>query len=78
MFSSSQSNPRTLINPIENLRVTLKNKIRQRRSKNLTELNEMSIEEWSNISPQVYKRLISLNEKRLRAVIKNKGLATKY
>lgn len=66
------------LNPIENLWGTLKNKVRQRSPKNLAELKEMCIEEWANISPQVCERLISSYENRLRAVIMNKGSATKY
>jgi transposase len=66
------------LNPIEHLWGTLKKKVHQRSPTNLEELKKICVEEWANIPPQACDRLISSYENRLRAVIANKGFATKY
>ncbi|KAF2366002.1 Transposase Tc1-like [Trinorchestia longiramus] len=66
------------MNPIENLWRELKLKIQKRGPNNITELKEISIEEWNKITPETCKRLVVNYYKRLEAIINNKGYATKY
>lgn len=66
------------LNPIENLWKHLKIKVGERGPSNIKELEEICIEEWGKISPDVCKNLISSYKRRLEAVLANKGHATKY
>ncbi|KAF2354766.1 hypothetical protein FHG87_014475 [Trinorchestia longiramus] len=65
-------------NPIENLWRELKLNIQKRGPNNITELKEICIEEWNNIAPETFKRMVVNSYKRLEAIINNKGYATKY
>ncbi|KAF2363771.1 Reverse transcriptase domain [Trinorchestia longiramus] len=66
------------MNPIGNLWRELKLKIQKRGLNNITDLKEISIEEWNKITPGTCKRLVVNYYKRLEAIINNKGYATKY
>lgn len=66
------------LNPIENLWRFLKSAVHKRCPKNLNELKVISKEEWKKIPSSDCKKLISSYNKRLHAVIANKGHATKY
>jgi transposase len=66
------------LNPIENLWRKLKSQIHIRRPKNLTELKAYAKEEWAEIPVKYCQDLVRNYRNRLRAVITNKGGATKY
>ena len=66
------------LNPIENLWRELKVCVAQRRSKNITALEEICMEEWAKIPAAVCKNLVKTFRKRLTSVIANKGHVTKY
>lgn len=66
------------LNPIENLWTILKKRVHDRKPGNLRELERISKEEWANIPSEFCQNLIVSYEKRLNAVIKNKGFPIDY
>ncbi|CAB3995342.1 transposase [Paramuricea clavata] len=66
------------LNPIENLWTELKRRVRARQPANLHDLHKFCQEEWSNIPPELCQKLVNGYQKRLIAVQKAKGHATKY
>lgn len=66
------------LNPIENLWDHVDREIRKRNHSNCTELMEQIRTEWEQIPASYLVSLIDSMPKRLRAVIANKGFATKY
>lgn len=66
------------LNPIEHLWKQFKIQVHARNPLNLNELKTICQEEWSKISTDFCKHLITTYPKRLAAVIANKGHATKY
>ena len=66
------------LKPIENLWKESKMKIHKRKPKNVTELKQICMKEWKNITPNICKKYIGDYSKRLHAVICNKGYVTKY
>ena len=66
------------LNPIENLWTELKRRVSARQPTNLRDLHEFCQEEWSNIPPGFCQKLVNGYQKRLIAVKKAKGHATKY
>ncbi len=66
------------LNPIENLRVIVKRKMRNKRPKNADELKATIKETWASIPPQQYHKLITSTPHRIEAVIKAKRAPTKY
>jgi len=67
------------LNPIENLWMILKRKVRLQQPQNLQELILCIKRSWCNdISQDVCKRLATSMPQRLKSVIQNKGFATKY
>lgn len=66
------------LNVIENLWDLLDDKIRKRQISNKEQLKKVIIEEWSNISSDYTKKLVSSMPNRLTAVRIAKGLFTKY
>lgn len=66
------------LNPIENLWHILKTEVKKRKPRNLRDLENYCIEEWSKISVDACKNLVDKYPKRLQAVIKNKGHAIDY
>lgn len=66
------------LNPIENLWMELKKRVRARKPSNLKDLETFAKEEWSRIPADTCKKLVSNYKNRLEAVIKNKGYATDY
>ncbi len=66
------------LNPIENLWVIVKRKMRNKRPKNADELKATVKETWASIPPKQYHKLITSMPCRIEAVIKAKGAPTKY
>ncbi len=66
------------LNPIDNLRVIVKRKMRNKRPKNADELKATIKETWASIPPQQYHKLITSMPHRIEAVIKAKRAPTKY
>jgi len=68
------------LNPIEHLWDELERRIRKREPppKNERELATFLQEEWEKIPPSIYQNLILSMSKRVTAVLKAKGYATKY
>lgn len=61
------------LNPVEQLWGIIKRKIEVRHPKNLTELKNLIITEWSKISRELIDRLISHLKNRMKKVLENKG-----
>lgn len=66
------------LNPIENLWRELKVRVAKRQPTNLPDLERICKEEWAKIPPGVCAKLVVNYNKRLTAVLANKGFATKY
>jgi hypothetical protein len=68
------------LSPIENLWDLLEIRIRARSPKpqNTDELSKALHEEWSNLEPERCRRLVDSLPRRVLAVIKARGWATKY
>ncbi len=66
------------LNPIENLWVIVKRKMRDTRPNNADELKATVKETWASIPPQQCHKLITSMSRRIEAVIKAKGAPTKY
>ncbi|KAI3354061.1 hypothetical protein L3Q82_018618 [Scortum barcoo] len=66
------------LNPIEHLWGDLKRAVHRRCPRNLSDLEQFCKEEWANIATSRCAMLIDSYPKRLSAVIKAKGAATKY
>jgi len=67
-------------NPIENLWDVLDRRVRKRTPlpTTLDQLKEALKEEWENIPCEVYQHLVESMDRRVDAIIKNKGFHTKY
>ena len=66
------------LNPIEHLWAGLKKHERARRPTNLTQLHQLSQEEWAKIHPTYCGKLVEGYPKHLTQVKQFKGNATKY
>lgn len=66
------------LNPIEHLWGDLKRAVHKRCPRNLSDLERFCKEEWANIATSRCATLIDSYSKRLSAVMKAKGAATKY
>ena len=66
------------LNPIENLWNQMKEKMREHKPANKTELFEFLKQEWAAVSREMCQHLVESMPRRMAAVIKNKGYATKY
>lgn len=66
------------LNPIENLWWELEKRVQKHHVTSKSELKAALIQEWSNISSSITNKLVQSMPKRLREVIKAKGLSTKY
>ena len=66
------------LNPIEHLWRELKLCVTQRQPRNLTDLEEICVENWAKIPVAVCANLVENYRKRLTSVIANKGFCTKY
>ena len=66
------------LNPIENLWTYWKEKVHSRGPKNLQELEQFAIEEWSQIPMSLCRKMVVNYGKRLEKVIKAKGHAIDY
>jgi len=67
------------LSPIENLWIILKRKVRLRSPKNMQELIFWIKYAWCHeISPELCNKLAKSMPKRLKTVIMNKGLLSKY
>ena len=66
------------INPIENLWNTMKRKMENHKPSNKAELFDFLRLEWETITQDECERLVESIPSRIRAVIKNRGFATKY
>lgn len=66
------------INPIENLWQIVEQKIVRDNVRTKDQLFDQIKKAWSEVSPDVIRNLIESMPRRLRAVIENKGFATKY
>lgn len=66
------------INPIENLWNYLDTKVREHQVSSKTQLKTALLEEWEKIPPSFCEKLVNSMPNRLKMVIKNKGLHTKY
>lgn len=66
------------LSPIENLWSILKRKLSIFRYKSKEDFKEKIFDEWNKISAEQCKKLVDSMPKRVRAVIKAKGGATKY
>ena len=61
------------LNPIENLWNELKKKVHARRPSNLEEMERFAKEEWAGIRQETCLKLVENYNKRLQAVIQQKG-----
>ena len=66
------------LSPIENVSAELKKCVRTRRPTNLTQLHQLSQEEWAKIHPIYCGNLVEGYPKRLTQVKLFKANATKY
>ena len=66
------------LNPIENQWRELKVRVAKRQHTNLNDLERICKEEWAKIPPDMCANLVVNYNKRLTAVLANKGFATKY
>lgn len=66
------------LNVIENLWSILETNIRKHKISNKNDLKEALKTEWTNISPDITKKLVTSMQNRLKSVIDNKGYHTKY
>lgn len=66
------------MNPIENLWHTLKKAVAERKPSNKRDLKNILLEEWGRISPNVCRRLVESMPARVTALIRSRGLPTKY
>ncbi|GFW00379.1 transposable element Tcb1 transposase [Trichonephila clavipes] len=66
------------INPIENLWDHLNKNVREHAVSSKTELKRLLLQEWDSIQPNFCEKLVQYMPKRLKMVMKNKGLHTKY
>ncbi|KAJ4440904.1 hypothetical protein ANN_10751 [Periplaneta americana] len=66
------------LNPIENLWWELEKRVQKHHVTSTSELKAALIQEWSNISSSITNKLVQSMPKRLREVIKAKGLSTTY
>ncbi|CDQ78420.1 unnamed protein product [Oncorhynchus mykiss] len=66
------------LNPIENLWVELKKRVRARRPTNLTQLHQLCQEEWAKIHPTYCGKLVEGYSKHLTQVKQFNSNATKY
>lgn len=66
------------INPIENLWDYLGQRLKNHTISKKADLKKALIEEWQNISPEYCKKLVQSMQTRLKMVILNKGMHTKY
>uniref|UniRef100_A0A914D472 Tc1-like transposase DDE domain-containing protein n=1 Tax=Acrobeloides nanus TaxID=290746 RepID=A0A914D472_9BILA len=66
------------LNPIEHLWFVLKKRLYRRHFRNADELFQAIQEEWMPIPPDTILGLVESIPRRMRAVIKAKGYATKY
>lgn len=66
------------LNPIENLWSVLKSRVHARRPTNLKELELFAKEEWAKIPEETCLKLVEGYNKRLKAVIKQKGHSIDY
>lgn len=66
------------INPIENLWEHLNKNIRKHVISHKTDLKRILLEEWNKIEPTFCTKLVQSLPSRLKMVLKNKGLHTKY
>ena len=66
------------LNPIKNLRKTLKLRVHARDPKDIKELKKVCEEEWLKLPARACKKLIDSYGKRLESVRQNRGYATKY
>lgn len=66
------------LNPIEHTFHLLKEKMRSQKPSSKAQLKEMALKAWNSLQPSQMKKLVHSMPRRLRAVIANKGYATKY
>lgn len=66
------------MNPIENLWQVFKSRVHKRKPTNLNQLWEFISQEWRNFTPQEIQKLVGNMPKRVQALQKAKGGATKY
>lgn len=66
------------INPIENLWNYLDAKVREHEISSKTELKSALLEEWEKIPPSFCEKLVQSMPNRLKMIVKNNGLHTKY
>ena len=66
------------LNPIENVWKMIGERAISRNPKNADELWDFLLNEWTNITPSVCRKLVNSCGRRCAAVIANRGLFTKY
>lgn len=66
------------LNPIEHLWEELDRRVKKRAISNKPELKSALLEEWQKLGEETTKKLMHSMPRRLDAVIKQKGLPTKY
>lgn len=67
------------LNPIENLWAIVKKQVAEKKPKNKTDLDNIIMDTWHNdISEELLQTLVTSMPRRIKAVIKAKGGATKY
>ena len=66
------------LNLIENLWYELKKAVHKRSPRNLNELEQFCVEEWSKITKESCQKLIDKYPNRLKEVIIAKGASTSY
>lgn len=66
------------LNPIEHLWDHLDKRLRKHNIKSKSQLKELLVAEWQQISPDITRKLVRSMENRLNEVLKLKGFPTKY
>jgi DDE superfamily endonuclease len=66
------------MNPIENLWGLIKVKVGERHPKNIMELKQVILEEWSNIGPEVCQKYAGSFRKRIMELLRARGGHTHY
>ena len=66
------------LNPIEHVWAELDVRLRRHHITNKNQAKQLLLEEWNKIEPEFTRKLVHSMPKRIREVIKNKGLHTRY
>lgn len=66
------------LNPIENLWAIMQDRVSARNPRSIQSLKRVIKEEWDNLDISLLRKLVDSMPRRISAVLKNRGKATKY